>query len=84
MEKLVNKVLENFQKDLDIKIRAPEQMKYLNAYLEEALCVYPPVLVGLPQVTPNDGLIICGQYIPGKVWVSVAIFYHSSSDIWII
>ncbi|KAL4744100.1 cytochrome P450 [Aspergillus similis] len=71
MEKLVNEVRGNFQKDSDIDMRALEQMQYLNACLEEALRVYPPVPIGLPRVTPDDGLVVCGQYVPGKVALSV-------------
>ncbi|KAF9886747.1 hypothetical protein FE257_011124 [Aspergillus nanangensis] len=71
MEKLVNEVRGTFQKDSDIEMRALEHMKYLNACLEEALRVYPPVPVGLPRVTPDDGLMVCGEYVPGKTALSV-------------
>ncbi|PWY72575.1 cytochrome P450 [Aspergillus eucalypticola CBS 122712] len=82
LEKLLNEIRENFQKDSDIEMRALEQMKYLNACLEEALRVYPPVPVGLPRVTPDDGLMVCGEYIPGQVALSVNQWatYHSAKN----
>lgn len=68
MESIVTEVRETFQKDSDIEMRTLEHMKYLNACIEEALRIYPPVPVGLPRITPDDGLLVCGEYIPGKVF----------------
>lgn len=68
METIVKEIRETFEKDSDIEMRALEHMKYLNACIEEALRIYPPVPVGLPRITPDDGLLVCGQHIPGKVF----------------
>lgn len=71
MDKIVEEILDTFEKDSDIEMRPLEHMKYLNACIEEALRVYPPVPVGLPRITPDDGLLICGKHVPGKVsWQS--------------
>jgi hypothetical protein len=37
-------------------------------------CRYPPVPIGLPRVTPDEGLEIDGQYVPGGVGVSAHHF----------
>ncbi|CAI7590979.1 unnamed protein product [Penicillium glandicola] len=71
MKILVEEVRGRFEKDSDIDMRALEHMTYLNACVEEGLRVYPPVPGGLPRVTPSEGLLVCGEHIPGKTAVSV-------------
>lgn len=68
MEAIVREVRETFEKDSDIGMRALEHMTYLNACIEEGLRIYPPVPVGLPRVAPDEGLLVCGDRIPGKVF----------------
>ncbi|KAJ5634432.1 hypothetical protein N7528_002274 [Penicillium herquei] len=82
MDRLVKEILDTFEKDSDIEMRPLEHMEYLNACIEEALRVYPPVPVGLPRKTPDDGLLICGEHIPGKVAVSVNQWstYHNPKN----
>lgn len=69
MDFIVKEVRDTFEKDEDIEMRALEHMTYLNACIEEALRIYPPVPVGLPRITPDEGLLVCGEHIPGKVIV---------------
>ncbi|KAJ5680025.1 hypothetical protein N7536_011164 [Penicillium majusculum] len=71
MSIIVDEVRGAFQKDSDIEIRALEHMPYLNACIEEGLRIYPPVPVGLPRITPYEGLLVCGEHIPGKTTLSV-------------
>lgn len=67
LDQITKEVRRTFQKGSDIDIISLAQMKYLNACIEEGLRMYPPVPVGLPRVTPREGLVICGEYIPGDV-----------------
>jgi cytochrome P450 len=67
MEIILKEIHETFEKESDIGMRALEHMQYLNACIEEGLRIYPPVPVGLPRVAPDDGLLVCGEHIPGKV-----------------
>ncbi|KAL3473703.1 cytochrome P450 [Aspergillus californicus] len=71
MEKINREVRETFQRNDDIDIGTLAQMQYLNACIEEGLRMYPPVPIGLPRVTPLEGLIVCGEHIPSKVALSV-------------
>ncbi|KAL4861251.1 hypothetical protein BDV12DRAFT_208241 [Aspergillus spectabilis] len=71
MEKLVREIREAFHSDSDIELGALMRMKYLNACIEEGLRIYPPVPVGLPRVAPDEGLLVCGEFIPGKTALSV-------------
>ncbi|OOQ88883.1 cytochrome P450 monooxygenase [Penicillium brasilianum] len=82
MEIIVKEVRETFEKDSDIEMRALEHMKYLNACIEEGLRIYPPVPVGLPRIAPDDGLLVCGEHIPGKTALSVNQWatYHSPKN----
>lgn len=69
MERIVKEVRETFQKNSDIEIRTLVQMKYLNQCIEEGLRMYPPVPVGVPRIAPSEGIIVCGEHIPGKVFI---------------
>lgn len=68
MKILVEEVRGTFKKDSDIEMRALEHMTYLNACIGEGLRIYPPVPAGLPRVVPDEGLLVCGEHIPGKVF----------------
>ncbi|KAL4888057.1 cytochrome P450 [Aspergillus ambiguus] len=72
LEKITKEVRDTFQRDSDIDITSLAQMKYLNACIEEGLRMYPPVPVGLPRLVPPEGMMICGEYVPGKTAVSVS------------
>jgi cytochrome P450 len=67
MAKIVHEIRSTFIKDSDIELETLGRMKYLNACIEEGLRAYPPVPVGLPRVTPETGLVVCGEHIPHKV-----------------
>ncbi|CAP79884.1 Pc12g02570 [Penicillium rubens Wisconsin 54-1255] len=71
MKIIVEEVRGTFDKDSDIDMKTLEHMTYLNACIEEGLRIYPPVPVGLPRVTPDEGLLVCGEHIPGRTSVSV-------------
>ncbi|KAJ5511201.1 Cytochrome P450 E-class group I [Penicillium expansum] len=71
MKIIVEEVCETFKKDSDIDMRSLERMPYLNACIEEGLRIYPPVPVGLPRIAPDEGLLVCGEHIPGKTALSV-------------
>jgi cytochrome P450 len=40
---------------------------YLNAVIQEALRIYPPVPIGLPRITPKGGETVAGVFVPGGV-----------------
>lgn len=75
MQEIVKEVCGTFEKDSDIDMRALEHMTYLNACIEEGLRIYPPVPVGLPRVAPDEGLFVCGNHIPGKVFTFFLVFF---------
>nr|QSG30342.1 CYP65EW3 [Hormonema carpetanum] len=82
MAKLMKELREAFQKPDDITVETMAKLPYLNACLEEAMRMYPPVPTGLPRVTPPGGAPICGEHVPGGTIVSVDQFstYHSERN----
>ncbi|KAI9686690.1 MAG: hypothetical protein M1820_010577 [Bogoriella megaspora] len=82
MDILVREIRGNFTSDDDMSLERLVQLKYLNACLEEALRMYPPVPVGLGRIVPADGAMIGDQWVPGGATVSVAQYatYHSATN----
>ncbi|KAL5358310.1 cytochrome P450 [Aspergillus floccosus] len=72
LDRITKEVRDTFKQDSDIDITTLAQMKYLNACIEEGLRMYPPVPVGLPRLTPPEGMVICGEFVPGNTAVSVS------------
>ncbi|PYI09546.1 cytochrome P450 [Aspergillus sclerotiicarbonarius CBS 121057] len=71
LERITKEVRETFEQDSDIDMLRLAQMKYLNRCIEEGLRMYPPVPSGMPRVIPQEGMEICGEYMPGNTAVSV-------------
>jgi cytochrome P450 len=67
MKKLVDEIRSAFKSSEDISMEAMASLPYLNACIKEGLRRYPPVPVGLPHKTPQDGSTICGHYVPPNV-----------------
>ncbi|KAJ5951306.1 Cytochrome P450 E-class group I [Penicillium vulpinum] len=82
MRMIVKEVRETFEKDSNIDMRSLERMPYLNACIEEGLRIYPPVPVGLPRIAPDQGLLVCGEHVPGKTALSVNHWatYHNAQN----
>ena len=59
-----------FQSLDDITLQRCTELPYLQACIEEGLRVHNPVQIGLPRVTPPQGMIIDGKFVPRQVRVS--------------
>ncbi|KAJ5635777.1 Cytochrome monooxygenase lcsI [Penicillium longicatenatum] len=81
-KRLVEEIRSTFKSYDDINFMGVSQLTYLNAALEEALRVYPPVPGVVPRVVPKGGSIIDGIYVPEGVSVSGAHYstYHAESN----
>jgi cytochrome P450 len=65
--KLEEEVRSSFTSSEEITLHACSELKYLQACIEETLRIYPPIKIGFPRITPPQGAIIDGQFIPGGV-----------------
>jgi cytochrome P450 len=66
-EKLTKEVRSAFSDTSDMTFRNEADLPYLNACIEEALRIYPPVPMSIPRRTPPEGATIAGRFIPGNV-----------------
>ncbi|KAH7138814.1 cytochrome P450 [Dendryphion nanum] len=69
-QKLVEEIRGAFSSSDDMSMEAIATLPYLNACIKETLRRYPPVVAGLPHLTPSDGSTICGQFVPPGTVVS--------------
>jgi cytochrome P450 len=82
LEKLVAEIRSTFQSDADITMTSVRQLKYELSAIEEALRLFPPVPTMLPRVTPENGCMIAGQFVPEGTTVSMNLFaaFHSKTN----
>jgi cytochrome P450 len=64
---LTAEVRGSFETDAQMTFGKLRALPYLNACIEEALRVYPPVPTSLTRRTPEEGNVICGRHVPGNV-----------------
>jgi hypothetical protein len=67
MARLTEEVRTAFKSTDEMTMAGLSRLPYLQACVEEALRLYPPVAVGLPRVAPKGGAEVCGRYVPGGV-----------------
>jgi cytochrome P450 len=67
MQKLVEEIRGQFQKEQDINIVTVSKLTYLQAVIKEALRIFPPVTIGSPRLVEGDGKAIAGIMVPGGV-----------------
>lgn len=72
MKKLTTEIREAFESPDDMTIEGVAALPYLNACIKEAFRLYPPVVTGLPRMTPPDGSTICGTYVPPGVRIFIS------------
>ncbi|KAE9376744.1 cytochrome P450 ClCP1 [Stipitochalara longipes BDJ] len=69
-----------FKSDEEINSITINKIDYLLAILNEAFRLYPPAPVILGRVTPPEGCIIAGSFVPGNTVVSVNSWGASRSS----
>ncbi|KAK5658141.1 hypothetical protein OQA88_2114 [Cercophora sp. LCS_1] len=82
MTRLVEEIRGEFGEEGEITMESTAGLRYLNACIQEALRLFPPVPVGVPRVVPSPGKTIAGRYVAGETRVSVHHFatYHSAAN----
>jgi cytochrome P450 len=64
MKKLVDEIRGAFKNTDDMTMEQLAALPYFGACIKEAFRLYPPVPLGLPRITPENGSTICGQFVP--------------------
>jgi cytochrome P450 len=67
---LIQEIRSNFVEENDINLASLGKLPYLAAVIEEGLRMAPPVPSGLPRVTPLEGGVVCGEWLPGRTDIS--------------
>ena len=76
LQKLTTEIRNTFSKAEDITFNAVARLPYLQACIQEALRMYPPVPGIFPRRTGPEGDIINGRFIPRNVCESI-LTYHN-------
>ncbi|PSN68710.1 cytochrome P450 monooxygenase [Corynespora cassiicola Philippines] len=80
-EILRNEVTPFVGSDGKVEHRNLQNLRHLNAVINEALRLFPPVPVYLPRLTPSEGIQIEDTYIPGKTVVYSPLYVVSRSKL---
>jgi cytochrome P450 len=67
MKKLVEEIRGSFSSSDDMTMEQLAALPYFAACIKEAFRLYPPVPLGLPRETPENGSTICGKFIPPNI-----------------
>ncbi|KAF4986093.1 hypothetical protein FGRMN_10990 [Fusarium graminum] len=73
-DKLAKEIRSAFKSEDEITAGRCDQLKYLVAVFQEALRMYPPAPAGFFRVSPIEGELIDGYWIPGNTGVGVSHF----------
>ncbi|GAP90553.1 putative cytochrome P450 [Rosellinia necatrix] len=71
LKKLEQEVRSAFKSDDEITLTSVGNLSYMLACLNESLRRYPPVVTGLPRLTPKGGATIDDTFVPEGTIVSV-------------
>ncbi|KAJ5864249.1 uncharacterized protein N7529_006165 [Penicillium soppii] len=82
MDRLTSEIRSTFEQDRDMTFRALEDLRYLEAVIEESLRMYPPFVTSLARTVPAGGALVNGQFVPGGTTVACHHYasYHSESN----
>ncbi|KAH7118908.1 cytochrome P450 [Dendryphion nanum] len=67
---LVDEVRERFKSQEEITFASLKELKYLDAVVKETFRVASALPNGPPRISPPEGAMLCGEYIPGNTYLS--------------
>lgn len=73
--RLVNEIRDAFATYEEMTMSRLAEQKYLQACIEEALRIYPPVAVGISRMAPKDGAKLGTDFVPKGV--SFHVCFHT-------
>lgn len=71
LRRLTDEIRGGFSSSEDMTFDSTAGLKYLNACMQEAIRMYPPVPAGVPRVVPPEGREVLGRWVAGGTRVSV-------------
>ncbi|KAH8647476.1 cytochrome P450 [Tricladium varicosporioides] len=82
LDRLTKEIRERFKNEDEMDLHSLAEHRYLNAVIEEGMRLFPAVPSTFPRVTPPQGGIICGRFVPGGTTVGVNFWAasHSASN----
>jgi cytochrome P450 len=70
LDRPTHEIRSAFKDESEMTFAAEAQLTYLQACIDEALRIYPPVPMSLPRITPPEGGVMSGHFVPGNVSTS--------------
>ncbi|KAL4781971.1 cytochrome P450 [Aspergillus varians] len=70
-EKLRREIMETFQKEDEVDLLSVNKLEYLQAVIQEALRLFPPITNGFPRQVSRAPAIVDGSFVPSQVTVNV-------------
>ena len=67
LDKLVTEIRTAFENEDEITMVSVNKLKYELAVLDEAMRIHPPVPIGSMRITPPQGAMVNGEWVPGGV-----------------
>lgn len=80
MTKLQKELRTAFATDDEITFKSTTQLRVLNAIIQETFRLYPPVPGALPRITPKQGALVAGTYVPGDITIGIPQYCASRSS----
>ncbi|OAA45480.1 cytochrome P450 ClCP1 [Metarhizium rileyi] len=71
LKRLTDEVRSTFASEAEITIESAGRLRYMLACLDETLRMYPAVATSLPRITPEEGGMVAGKFIPKGTVVGV-------------
>ncbi|KAL2205465.1 averantin oxidoreductase [Sarocladium strictum] len=69
-KKLTTEIRTTFKTAADMKFLDLQELTYMNACIDEALRIFPPIPTGLTRTVPKSGDTVAGEFLPGGITVS--------------
>ncbi|KAI1433356.1 cytochrome P450 [Xylaria sp. CBS 124048] len=83
LKRVKDEVRSSFKRSDDITLSSVSGLSYMLACLNEGLRMYPPVMFGLPRVTPKGGAMVDGNYVPEETIITMWQWpINHSKDLW--
>ena len=67
LKKAIGEIRSAFIIEAEIEPERVKRLPYLAAIVSEGLRMYPPFPEGNRRITPREGAIVCGRWVPGGV-----------------